>query len=263
MNSISKRTARRSPIKGPIARQPGQGLNEYLVSFSNEEILRAVLPVGFVIWWFSIELIHRYTQRSTPLWLLGLLFVATLLFSIMRIRRCWNTMRKIQRGIDGERYVAQIIERDLIPSGYRALHDLPFEKDGRKFNIDHLLIGPNGVFCIETKTWSKPFRGETIATYDGSEILLNGVSRCGNAVGQARALAKFAEEQIKKLTGISVKVHSFVVCVGWFVRRTCAEPPDVLVVNEEALSAFVKACRGTLDNADLDQIWNRLKDAFS
>ena len=171
--------------------------------------------------------------------------------------------KTLRQGRDGERYVAQIIERDLIPEGYRVIHDLFIEKGGRKFNIDHLLIGKNGVFCLETKTWSKPFRGETVATYDGSKILLNGVERCGNAVGQARALAKEAEERIRDLTGISVKVTPFIVCVGWFVRKTIAGTPEVLVVNEEGLSAFVQNCSGSLSPTDADRISQRLMEAFA
>lgn len=159
--------------------------------------------------------------------------------------------------------MAQIIEKDLIPEGYRVIHDLFIEKGERKFNIDHLLIGRNGVFCLETKTWSKPVRGQTVATYDGSKILLNGKDCCGDAVSQARALAKEAQEQILKTAGISVKVTPFVVCVGWFVEKTATGTPDVLVVNEKGLGSFVKNCQGSLDPADAERIYQRLMESFA
>ena len=74
-------------------------------------------------------------------------------------------------------------------------------------------------------------------------------------------LAKEAEEQIRNLTGISVKVTPFIVCVGWFVRKTIAGTPEVLVVNEEGLSAFVQNCPGALSPTDADRISKRLMEA--
>ncbi|GJM24502.1 MAG: hypothetical protein DHS20C16_09170 [Phycisphaerae bacterium] len=47
--------------------------------------------------------------------------------------------------------------------GYRVYHDI--QCDG--FNIDHVLIGPGGVFVIETKTASKPTKGNATIKYDG------------------------------------------------------------------------------------------------
>ena len=263
MNDVSTGTATRSPIKTPVKRQAGQSLGDYLNEYLDDELFRCILPLAFALIWFWIELLNRFFKTSTPLWLLGLFVALAVTNCIIRIRKLKRKAKTLRQGRDGERYVAQIIERDLIPEGYRVIHDLFIEKRERRFNIDHLLIGKNGVFCLETKTWSKPFRGETVATYDGSKILLNGVDRCGNAVGQARALAKEAEEQIRNLTGISVKVTPFIVCVGWYVRKTIAGTPEVLVVNEEGLSAFVQNCPGTLSPTDADRISKRLMEAFA
>ncbi len=263
MSSKFADTAPRSPIKGVVSRQAGQGLKEYLDSFLDEESLKALLPLGFAFFWLLLELLHRYRAGQTSLRVVGLFLAFAIVNFIVRLGRIRRKSRQLRQGLDGERYVAQIIERDLLPAGYRVLHDLPIERGRRKFNIDHLLIGPNGVFCVETKTWSKPFRGETVATYDGSRILLNGIERYGNAIRQARALAKIAEEQILKEVGTSVKVTPFVVCVGWYVRKLYAGTPDVLVVNEEALAAFVEKCPGSLAPADADRIWQRMKEAFT
>ena len=164
------------------------------------------------------------------------------------------------QGLDGEQYVAQIIERDLLPQGYRVFHDLLFEKDKRKFNIDHLLIGANGIFCIETKTWSKPMRGETVATFDGNFIYLNGKVRQRDVVGQACALANEASAFIKGLTGLTINVVPVVVVVGWYVRKTYAGIPKVLVVNEEALAVFVENVKGLLSPANIEFIAQKIGD---
>jgi hypothetical protein len=44
------------------------------------------------------------------------------------------------------------IERD----GWTVLHDV--HPPGRRWNLDHLLIGPGGVVVVETKQWRKPVR---------------------------------------------------------------------------------------------------------
>lgn len=68
-----------------------------------------------------------------------------------------------RKGAVGEAVVGYVIEN--FPADYRVIHDLtkPFG------NIDHVVIGPSGVYIIDTKNW------KGIITADGNgEILLNG-----------------------------------------------------------------------------------------
>jgi hypothetical protein len=58
-------------------------------------------------------------------------------------------MRTLRQGIEGEKAVGQFLER-LREQRYQVFHDLV----GDGFNVDHVLIGPAGVFTIETKTSS-------------------------------------------------------------------------------------------------------------
>ena len=63
-----------------------------------------------------------------------------------------------RKGAEGERGVARRLAA-LESKGFRVLHDL--RVPGSKANIDHLVIGPTGVFAVDTKnytgrvTWSK------------------------------------------------------------------------------------------------------------
>ncbi|MBU1055794.1 MAG: NERD domain-containing protein [Proteobacteria bacterium] len=43
----------------------------------------------------------------------------------------------------------------LFKVGYKVYHDFPAEK----FNIDHIIIGPAGVYAVETKARQKPTTG--------------------------------------------------------------------------------------------------------
>ena len=51
---------------------------------------------------------------------------------------------------DGERDVAEYLN-DLRKLDCYVLHDLP----GKDFNIDHIIVSKQGVFAVETKTFSK------------------------------------------------------------------------------------------------------------
>jgi hypothetical protein len=59
--------------------------------------------------------------------------------------------RTWRRGADGERHTARLLER-LTRDGYVVFHDLAVP--GSLANVDHLVIGPTGVFVIDSKQWT-------------------------------------------------------------------------------------------------------------
>jgi Nuclease-related domain len=59
--------------------------------------------------------------------------------------------RAWQRGAHGEQQTARLLDR-LTRDGYVVLHDLAVP--GSPANVDHLVIGPSGVFVIDSKQWT-------------------------------------------------------------------------------------------------------------
>jgi Nuclease-related domain len=59
--------------------------------------------------------------------------------------------RTWQRGAHGERHTARLLRR-LTRNGFVVLHDLAVP--GSPGNVDHLVIGPSGVFVIDSKQWT-------------------------------------------------------------------------------------------------------------
>jgi hypothetical protein len=59
--------------------------------------------------------------------------------------------RTWQRGAHGERHTARLLDR-LTRDGFVIFHDLAVP--GSPANVDHLVIGPSGVFVIDSKQWS-------------------------------------------------------------------------------------------------------------
>jgi Nuclease-related domain len=60
--------------------------------------------------------------------------------------------RTWQRGAAGERRTARLLDR-LTRDGYVVFHDLAVPGNTGA-NVDHLVIGPTGVFVIDSKQWS-------------------------------------------------------------------------------------------------------------
>ena len=55
------------------------------------------------------------------------------------------------RGAEGERAVGAVLAQ-LEDEGWRALHDISLGRG----NVDHVLVGPGGIFTIETKSHPGP-----------------------------------------------------------------------------------------------------------
>jgi hypothetical protein len=89
-------------------------------------------------------------QLDLPLsGLLGLV-VAALVGWRLRFRPS-EQARTWQRGAQGERHTARLLER-LTRDGFVVFHDLAVP--GSPANVDHLVIGPSGVFVIDSKQWT-------------------------------------------------------------------------------------------------------------
>jgi Nuclease-related domain len=58
--------------------------------------------------------------------------------------------RTWQRGAQGERHTARLLDR-LTRDGYVVFHDLAVPDSPA--NVDHLVIGPTGLFVIDSKQW--------------------------------------------------------------------------------------------------------------
>jgi hypothetical protein len=83
----------------------------------------------------------------------GLLGLAVAAVVGWRLRfRPSEQARTWQRGATGERHTAHLLRR-LTRDGFVVFHDLAVPGN-TSANIDHLVIGPSGVFVIDSKQWT-------------------------------------------------------------------------------------------------------------
>jgi Nuclease-related domain len=90
------------------------------------------------------------SQAGLPWAGLVCLTVAALVGWRLRFRPS-EQARTWQRGAQGERHTARLLRR-LPRDGFVVFHDLAVP--GSQSNLDHLVIGPTGVFVIDSKQWT-------------------------------------------------------------------------------------------------------------
>ena len=140
--------------------------------------------------------------------------------------------RRIRLGFEGERHVGETLNQ-LMLVGYRVFHDFLITDKPRSIrNIDHVVIGPNGVFAVETKTRRK-VKGENGAKVTVLENALQypwGLDQ--RDLTQAQEDAAWLAEWLSKMSREPIKVGSILVLPGWFIDRRSKRVVTVLSGSE-------------------------------
>jgi hypothetical protein len=126
-----------------------------------------------------------------------------------KIKQSWH----YRLGAKGEQIVGRELDR-LIGQGYRVFHDMPF----LDWNIDHVVVGPRGVFAVETKAWRKPPKtadGTAEIILDGDTLILPGNRSQTEAIAQADRNARALAKWISKMAAEEVAVVPAVALPGW------------------------------------------------
>jgi hypothetical protein len=84
---------------------------------------------------------------AAPWWVASLACLASVAATLITERKVLPVVERWSRGEQGELVVGELLE-SLAADGWRVLHDISLGRG----NIDHVLIGPAGIFTIETKS---------------------------------------------------------------------------------------------------------------
>lgn len=224
----------RSPLKDKPLRNPGQSVREQRFDLFYDKLLAPALLAMLLLYW-TISEWWRYLYPSPPSpWIATFSLVVVALYAGWSITRTWPKLKALRQAEDGEKAVGQLLE-SLRASGYSVFHDLV----GDDFNVDHVIIGPAGVFSIETKTWSKPKRGSPKIAFDGETLLAAGWEPDRNPVIQAKAQASWLQRLLAESTGKALPVRPVVLFPGWFIEDSRPSRRDLWVLEPKALGAFL------------------------
>lgn len=222
-----QRRGRRNPLTFQMLRAPGESISVRIDKLSSDMDLYVTIT-GFVpLLCYSVYLSTRYIAHAqvSPVVFL-LLAMGFVTFYGFQLNKAFIQRHKEQLGLDCERAVGQELNQ-LMLDGYRVYHD--FQADN--FNIDHVVIGENGVFAIETKGRPKPDRGkgqeDVKVVYDGQTLQFP-TWREKEPLEQAKRQAVWLASWLTKAVGEQVQVKPVLALPGWFVDR---KAKDLLIYN--------------------------------
>jgi len=230
---VESKLKRRSPLKQQPLRNPGESLEEQLQETFTFDVLFWVTAGLFVVAAAVMEWVRWYRHTPPTPWAYTLVAVTVVAIGGFTVPRGWKRIRNLRLGLLGEMVVGQILET-LRAHGYTVLHDIP----ERAYNIDHVLIGPAGVFVIETKTRSKPIGHDAKVEYDGQRLLVDGLAPDRDPIKQVKASCDRVREIIQAATELRPFVRPVVLYPGWYVVSTPRDQ-DVWVLNPLNLPSFV------------------------
>ena len=260
----NRKTRAPFPENARLLRGPGETLRRKLADLDERsvyEILAALLlplGVGFVLAQIAIRL--DGTPQIIGLLIAGLGLFASLIFVIRRLVQGIERWRNTWLGYFGERIVAESLE-PLKTSGFRIFHDVPAGDSKAPFNIDHVIVGPSGIFAIETKTRRK---GRARAGFAEHQIIYDGRvlaypwGEDRHGLDQALRQARWLEDHLAQLLGRPTPVQPILTFPGWMVISRARG--EVTVLNPKQIPAAV-ALRGTpvLDEHQLDLVSRQLE----
>jgi len=190
------------------------------------------------------------------------LMLACLLWSLREIIVVWrldDQMRTWRFGMRGEQAVAEALtDRSLAAAGYVAFHDIP--GDG-KWNIDHVVVGPGGVFVLETKIRSRRKatrqQEENVVFFDG-RVLEFPWCYDAEAVGQVEESAKWMRKFLAAFPPKDIPVQPVIVVPGWYVTARGNYP--VKAMNATYLLNYLKGEKRRFTPEQLEPVIQRLDE---
>jgi len=234
-----------------VRRRSGESLREKRENLIDEN-LPSIVFLPFLFWFvWLVAKIQESNQlfRQPRLWLY-VAIIATCIAAIS-FRRLRPIARRLNRGERGELHVADALE-ELRVEGYKPIHDIV--ADG--FNIDHVLVGPGGVFAIETKFRSG--KGE-ITFRNGEGLFVGNRAEEKDCLKQARGNAAAVQEIIEETCGRREWVTPLVVFVGeWRVKDDWRDT-NVRVFTPDRLGRYIRNQQPRLKHSEIHLIASHLE----
>jgi hypothetical protein len=168
-----RRDQRRSPISIDLLRSPGHTVREELEEVTHaangDLLVLCTVPLFMLAFFLAQSLYVGLPETRRFVWFYVVLVLGLVVFTIRKLLKLGEKIDRLRAGFDAELAVGQELDK-LMRQGAIVFHDFP----GENFNIDHIVIAPQGVFAVETKGYTKPTdlkgrEGSTV-TFDGSSL---------------------------------------------------------------------------------------------
>ncbi len=221
---------------------------------STRKMQASRMAVAFAILlliWLAIFAYSRNVKTVMSFGLIGTLVAGALfLFVIKLLEKKGNVTLKhakqAERGAIAEEKTGAIIEE--LSEGNFIIHDF---NTGRG-NIDHILVGPKGVFTLEVKS----HRGTV--TFDKGSLLRDGKPFEKDFLKQAWAECFAVREILANWEIKELSAEPLIVFSNAFVKVR-GKANGVSVINLKFLPSFLERFPDRLTAAETGRIYNRLR----
>lgn len=212
----------------PTARTAGQYARAYVQRIRMRTlVLLGALAVATALLGRTFGL-HDVRFLASEVMLLASIFVIS--------RYVLPLVERRDRGASGEEHVGALLD-GLAGGDWRVIHDATLGRG----NVDHILVGPAGVFTVETKSHPGPVRVARVH---------------GGALGQARAQAK----AIARVTGL--EVEPMIVYSRAWVDKPLARRKGVRVLPARMLTGYLTKRPPKLTTVDVHSAHAQLAAAL-
>src|SRR5437764_8120021 len=144
-----KKKKYRSPVEGPLRRLPGQSIREEWNRLFDDKVMGYFFAF-LVAWLFALwQWIYKWTGSKPSPGSATIVAVVVTAYCFHQIWLLYPEFRNLNLGEKGERRISEVLQK-LRSRNYITFDDLIL--DG--VNVDHVAVGPGGIFAIETKAYS-------------------------------------------------------------------------------------------------------------
>ena len=218
-------------FKDYLFRVPSDSLLRQLDILNEQVNLYQLYVITLPLILYSTLVSYSYFAGTAPpqpvLWIAILAGTGVIVYFVLALLKLLSQRRSIRLEYEGELAVGQQLN-ELMLQGYRVYHDFPAEN----YNIDHIVVGPKGVFAVETKANSngagRITTQEATVTYNG-RMLIYAHKSDFETIEQAERQADWLSAWLGAATGEPIAVRAIVALPGWVVKRTSAD--GIPVVN--------------------------------
>lgn len=258
-----KKRGERPPVEFVLRRGPGESLRRKIAKMDEDMPMRmmlvAILPL--IAGWLALLVVGKFgiAVSMVALVVAAIILLLGMAGTCIWTLRHFKTRRNYLLGYLGERAVAEELE-PLTREGYHVFHDVPVEKVEGSFNLDHVVVGPTGLFAVETKTRRKGRAREGFddhkVFYDGRQLIWPWAEDT-YGLKQAQNEAEWLTKWVKQMTGIPIAAKPILALPGWWVETRVLGP--VSVQNAKNLPTNIRG-KGVriLDDAQIDLIARQL-----
>ncbi len=208
---VRSRGKRRSPGTEELLRSPGHS-----VSLNLEEIQDNLSTLLVFLIFSPPFALALNPEKPIPNWVfipLAIGYGVALYYFFKKLTESSN----YRLGLMGERAVGEELNQ-LMLDGFRVFHDFPADD---KWNIDHVLVGSQGVYIVETKARRKQQgpagHQDHVLIYDGQTLKF---PHCEDQHGlqQASRNARWLGNFLSSATGEPVTVRPILTFPGWYIE---------------------------------------------